>query len=51
MGYSAKLPNPGPDTYRFTTHRKYLAGFIDAVIGSNENDPVRDPRLGFGAGL
>ena len=36
MGYSAKLPNPGPDTYRFTTHRKYLAGFIDAVIGSNE---------------
>jgi len=36
MGYSAKLPNPGPDTYRFTTHRKYLAGFIDVVIGSNE---------------
>src|ERR1700680_1402171 len=33
MGDSAKLPNPGPDTYRFTPHRKYLAGFIDAVIG------------------
>ena len=33
MGDSAKLPNPGPDTYRFVTHRKYLAGFIDAVIG------------------
>jgi len=33
MGDSAKLPNPGPDTYRFATHRKYLAGFIDAVIG------------------
>jgi haloalkane dehalogenase len=33
MGDSAKLPNPGPDTYRFTTHRKYLAAFIDAVIG------------------
>jgi haloalkane dehalogenase len=36
MGDSAKLPNPGPDTYRFTTHRKYLAGFIDAVIGVSE---------------
>jgi len=34
MGDSAKLPNPDTDTYRFTTHRKYLAGFIDAVIGS-----------------
>jgi haloalkane dehalogenase len=33
MGDSAKLPDPGPDTYRFATHRKYLAGFIDAVIG------------------
>jgi haloalkane dehalogenase len=32
MGDSAKLPNPGPDTYRFTTHRKYLDAFIDAVI-------------------
>jgi haloalkane dehalogenase len=37
MGDSAKLPNPGPDTYRFTTHRKYLAGFIDAVIGPAES--------------
>ena len=36
MGDSAKLPNPGPDTYRFTTHRKYLAGFIDAVIGPSQ---------------
>ena len=33
MGDSAKLPDPGPDTYRFTTHRKFLAAFIDAVIG------------------
>jgi haloalkane dehalogenase len=37
MGYSAKLPNPGPDTYRFATHRKYLAAFIDAVIGPSES--------------
>src|SRR3979409_79919 len=37
MGDSAKLPNPGPATHRFTTHRKYLAAFIDAVIGSAES--------------
>jgi haloalkane dehalogenase len=37
MGDSAKLPNPGPDTYRFTTHRDYLGGFIDAVIGDAES--------------
>ena len=33
MGDSAKLANPGQDTYRFTTHRDYLAAFIDAVVG------------------
>jgi haloalkane dehalogenase len=33
MGDSAKLPGPGPDTYRFTTHRDYLAAFIDTVVG------------------
>jgi haloalkane dehalogenase len=37
MGDSAKLQNPGPDTYRFVTHRKYLAGFIDAVIGPTQS--------------
>jgi haloalkane dehalogenase len=36
MGDSAKLPDPDNDTYRFTTHRKYLAAFIDAVIGTSE---------------
>jgi haloalkane dehalogenase len=36
MGDSAKLPNPGPDTYRFTTHRDYLDAFIDAVVGRTE---------------
>jgi haloalkane dehalogenase len=36
MGDSAKLPAPGPDTYRFVTHRDHLAGFIDAVIGPRE---------------
>jgi haloalkane dehalogenase len=37
MGDSGKLPNPGPDTYRFTTHRSYLEAFIDAVIGPGES--------------
>ena len=37
MGDSAKLPNPGPDTYGFATHRKYLEAFIDAVIGPAES--------------
>ncbi len=34
MGDSAKLPNPGPDTYRFVTHRAHLDAFIEAVVGS-----------------
>jgi haloalkane dehalogenase len=33
MGDSEKLEHPGPDTYRFATHREFLWGFIDAVIG------------------
>ena len=37
MGDSAKLPSPGPDTYRFTTHRRFLGAFIDAVIGHSES--------------
>src|ERR1700692_1681310 len=37
MGDSAKLPNPDTDTYRFTTHRKYLGAFIEAVIGAKES--------------
>src|SRR3984957_7921507 len=36
MGDSAKLPDPGADTYPFTTHRKYLGAFIDTVIGTKE---------------
>ena len=36
MGDSAKLPNPQPDTYRFVTHRDYLDGFIEGVIGRHE---------------
>ena len=33
MGASDKLEHPGPDTYRFTTHRGVLWGFIEAAIG------------------
>jgi haloalkane dehalogenase len=36
MGDSGKLPNPTADTYRFTTHRRYLAAFLDKVIGREE---------------
>jgi len=33
MGDSDKIEHPGPDTYRFATHRKFLWGFIETVIG------------------
>jgi haloalkane dehalogenase len=33
MGDSDKLDDPGPLTYRFATHRDFLWGFIEAVIG------------------
>ncbi|MEM8798945.1 MAG: haloalkane dehalogenase [Pseudomonadota bacterium] len=36
MGNSDKLPNPGPDTYRFQTHQQYLEGFMEA-LDINEN--------------
>lgn len=36
MGDSDKLPDPGPDTYTFSTHRAHLWAFIDAVIGRSE---------------
>lgn len=31
MGDSEKLPDPGPDTYTFQTHRTYLEGFLKAL--------------------
>lgn len=36
MGDSDKLPDSGPDRYRFVEHREYLFGLLDAV-GVNEN--------------
>lgn len=32
MGASDKLPDPGPDTYRFQTHAHYLDGFMDTLV-------------------
>jgi haloalkane dehalogenase len=37
MGDSTKLASPGPDTYRFVTHRKYLWALIEQVIGGSES--------------
>lgn len=31
MGDSDKLPDPGPETYRFVEHRRFLDGFLAAV--------------------
>src|SRR5262249_25093767 len=36
MGASEKLPSPGPDTYSYETHRRYIWGLIDALIRSDE---------------
>lgn len=31
MGDSEKLPDPGPDSYRFVEHRRYLDGILEAL--------------------
>jgi len=36
MGDSDKLPDSGPDSYRFVEHRRYLDGWFEAV-GATEN--------------
>lgn len=36
MGDSDKLEEPGPDSYRFVEHRRYLDGFLDALGVSHE---------------
>lgn len=32
MGDSAKLPDPGPQSYRFTDHQHYLDGLLEALV-------------------
>ncbi|MEH2474271.1 haloalkane dehalogenase [Nitrobacteraceae bacterium AZCC 2161] len=36
MGDSDKLPEPGPDTYRFEVHQRFLRAFINATVPENE---------------
>ena len=36
MGDSEKLPPSGSDRYRFIEHRKYLDGFLDAVVPNGD---------------
>ncbi len=51
MGDSDKLANPGPDTYRYGTHREFLWGLIDAVDRSRRPGRARPSRLGLGPRL
>jgi haloalkane dehalogenase len=36
MGDSEKLPSPGPDTYSYEIHRRYVWGLIDALTRPDE---------------
>ncbi|RMF14336.1 MAG: haloalkane dehalogenase [Alphaproteobacteria bacterium] len=36
MGESDKIPDAGPDTYRFATHRRFLDAFIETVAPKGE---------------
>jgi haloalkane dehalogenase len=37
MGDSEKLPHPGAETYSFETHRRFIWGLLDALIGATES--------------
>src|SRR6266545_4668514 len=39
MGDSQKLPDAGPDSYRFVEHRRYLDGLLDALSIWRIDDP------------
>jgi len=50
MGDSQKLDDPGPDSYRFVEHRRYLDGLLDATgVDSNVTLVIHDwgSALGF----
>ncbi len=36
MGDSEKLPDPGPGSYRFVEHRRYLDGWLEAVGATDD---------------
>lgn len=48
MGDSEKLPDPGPNTYTFATHARYLDGFLDAL---DLQEPVILVLHDWGSGL
>ena len=44
MGDSDKLPNSGPDSYRFVEHRRYLDALLDALdVHQRVTFVVHDP--------
>ncbi len=45
MGDSDKLPDSGPDRYRFVEHYAYLEALLEA-LGVTRQRHARDPRLG-----
>ena len=50
MGDSAKLPNSGPDSYRFVEHRRYLDALLEALdVRENVTLVIHDwgSALGF----
>src|SRR5215207_4915042 len=50
MGDSEKLDDPGPDSYRFVEHRRYLDGLVDQLdLGDHVTLVVHDwgSALGF----
>lgn len=49
MGDSAKLPDSGPDSYRFVEHRQYLDGLLDTLdLGGYVTLVVHDWGSGLG---
>lgn len=49
MGDSEKLPDSGPDSYRFVEHRKYLDGLLEALeVKKNVTLVVHDWGSGLG---
>ncbi|MDJ0954388.1 MAG: haloalkane dehalogenase [Acidimicrobiia bacterium] len=49
MGDSDRLDDPGPDSYRFVEHRRYLDGLLDSLaLGSNVTLVVHDWGSGLG---
>lgn len=49
MGDSSKLPDSGPDSYRFIEHREYLDGLLDSLdLGDQVTFVVHDWGSGLG---